>query len=108
MTNWIFRPEEIYPEVRGNPPDLFAFFGELAWRSAGSVGWGATHTRENDTGPDDANHALHGILILSDLGKKRGIRMEGLDILDVAPTASSLMGVTPPPGMAGKPIALPG
>ena len=39
------------------PPDLFVYFGDLRWRSVGTVGTGQIHTFENDTGPDDANHA---------------------------------------------------
>jgi predicted AlkP superfamily phosphohydrolase/phosphomutase len=56
-------PEEIYREVRGIPPDLIVYFGDLRWRSIGSVGWGEIHRHENDTGPDDANHAPYGVFI---------------------------------------------
>ena len=59
----VFRPEELYPEVNGIPPDLLVYFGNLAWRSIGTVGWNRIHFHENDTGPDDANHAPYGILI---------------------------------------------
>ena len=44
-----------------SPPDLIVYFGNLTWRSIGSVGDGRIHVRENDTGPDDANHAKNGI-----------------------------------------------
>jgi predicted AlkP superfamily phosphohydrolase/phosphomutase len=56
-------PEEIYREVRGIAPDLLVYFGDLRFRSIGTVGWGEVHLRGNDTGPDDANHAPYGILI---------------------------------------------
>lgn len=56
-------PEELYREVNGIPPDLIVYFGDLRWRSIGTVGWGRIHFQENDTGPDDANHAPHGIFI---------------------------------------------
>lgn len=59
----ILRPEELYPEVNGIPPDLFVYFGDLRWRSIGTIGWNRIHFHENDTGPDDANHAPHGIII---------------------------------------------
>ncbi|RLE38455.1 phosphodiesterase [Candidatus Acetothermia bacterium] len=59
----VLRPEELYSEVNGIPPDLFVYFGDLRWRSIGTVGWNRIHFHENDTGPDDANHALYGILI---------------------------------------------
>jgi hypothetical protein len=50
----VFRPEEIYSDLRNVPPDLLVHFGALAWRSIGGVGYGRLHVRENDTGPDDA------------------------------------------------------
>ncbi len=59
----VFRPEELYPAVNGIPPDLFVYFGDLRWRSIGTIGWNRIHFHENDTGPDDANHAPYGILI---------------------------------------------
>ena len=59
----VFRPEELYRKVRGIPPDLIVYFGDLRWRSIGTVGWGRIHFHENDIGPDDANHAPYGIFI---------------------------------------------
>lgn len=56
-------PEEVYREVNGAPPDLMVYFGDLKWRSSGTVGWGVIHRHENDTGPDDANHAPYGTFI---------------------------------------------
>ncbi|MBI2877271.1 MAG: alkaline phosphatase family protein [Candidatus Tectomicrobia bacterium] len=101
----VYRPEELYALRNGIPPDLIAYFGNLAWRSVGSVGLGTVHTFENDTGPDDANHAQHGILILSradgnwpgDVGEQRD-----LDILDVAPTVLQAMGMEVPTDMGGR------
>ena len=46
-------------------PDLIVHFGGLAWRSIGGVGYPTIHVRENDTGPDDCNHAQHGAFILA-------------------------------------------
>jgi predicted AlkP superfamily phosphohydrolase/phosphomutase len=61
----VYRPEQLWKEQRRIPPDLIAYFGNLAWRSAGSVGHGQVHTFENDTGPDDANHASDGMYIMA-------------------------------------------
>ena len=44
-------------QVRGVAPDLLVYFDNLGWRSVGSFGHGDVYTFENDTGPDDANHA---------------------------------------------------
>ena len=40
-------------------------FGDLLWRSVGQVGTGTVHVFENDTGPDDANHAHEGLYVLA-------------------------------------------
>jgi len=100
----VFRPEDVYPEVRNVAPDLIVYFGDLAWRSVGSIGSGRILTRENDTGPDDANHAQYGIFILRDPGSPPHGRLDGIDILDCAPTMLKLMGADVPTDMTGKPI----
>ncbi|MFH1536866.1 MAG: alkaline phosphatase family protein, partial [Patescibacteria group bacterium] len=38
MGNKIYRPEDLYKEVTGDPPDLLGFFGDLSWRPGGTVG----------------------------------------------------------------------
>ncbi|MBI5788564.1 MAG: alkaline phosphatase family protein [Candidatus Schekmanbacteria bacterium] len=98
----VYKPEEIYRTCNGVPPDLIALFGNLYWRSVGSVGLNTIHTFDNDTGPDDANHAQHGIFVMNtnDMGQK-GCR-ENLQIMDVAPTILHLLGITPPDDMHGK------
>lgn len=84
-------PEQLYREVRNVAPDLFAFFGDLYWRSAGTVGHGAIHLVENDTGPDGANHDWDGIFMMADgQDLRRGTPFQeqrtGLQLLDIAPT----------------------
>jgi predicted AlkP superfamily phosphohydrolase/phosphomutase len=67
------RPQEVYAQVNGIPPDLMIYFGDLAWRSIGTIGWNRVHVRDNDTGPDDANHAQDGLYIhVSPNGDSRG------------------------------------
>jgi predicted AlkP superfamily phosphohydrolase/phosphomutase len=60
----VLKPEQVYAQINNIPPDLIIYFGDLAWRSVGSVGNEDIHVFENDTGPDDANHAQHGMYIL--------------------------------------------
>jgi predicted AlkP superfamily phosphohydrolase/phosphomutase len=98
----VLKPEEVYQKVNGIAPDLMVYFGDLRWRSVGTVGGGAVHTRENDTGPDDANHDFHGIFLLSGPGVTARGERDGLNILDVFPTALSLLGESVPEGVQGR------
>jgi predicted AlkP superfamily phosphohydrolase/phosphomutase len=99
------RPQELYKVQRGVPPDLIIYFGNLDWRSVGSVGYGSIYTFENDTGPDDANHAQHGIFAMRVPGRvDTGRRLAGLRLYDVAPTILDLYGIPVPPEMQGRVI----
>ena len=100
----VFKPEEIYPVVNGIPPDLIVYFGDLRWRSVGSVGIGSIHTFENDTGPDEANHSQYGIFIMGGGGMKARGKVSGLHVMDVAPTVLNLLGLRVPEDMEGKVI----
>ena len=103
----VFKPEEIYHEVRGVAPDLIVYFGDLFWRSVGSVGHGSIYTFENDTGPDDCNHAQFGIVIKHDPDaheREGGRELTGLQLMDMAPTILQQFGVTIPADMQGKPF----
>jgi len=102
MNNKVFKPQEVYPECRGIPPDLIVYFGDLYWRAIGSVGRNGIHVLENDTGPDDANHAQHGIFILYDPAVQQGRRVGPLQIVDCAPTILRLLGLSIPQDMEGK------
>ena len=64
----VLRPQELWREQRGIPPDLVVYFGDLGWRSNGSLGHGRHWTYENDTGPDDANHDRNGLCIIAGPG----------------------------------------
>ncbi len=62
--NAVVWPERAYRRVRGLAPDLLVFFGDLHWRSLGSVGFAEGWFVGNDTGADEANHARHGFYAL--------------------------------------------
>ena len=104
----VHRAEDLYPkERRGVAPDLMVYFGNLAWRSVGSVGIGKIHTFENDTGPDDANHSAHGIFILCDPRQPvAAIERKDLQLMDVAPTILRLFDLPVPADMEGRVVTL--
>ena len=99
------KPEEIYQTVNRIAPDLIVYFGNLGWRSVGSLGLNSIHTLQNDTGPDDANHAQEGLYIYYDprtQGQGQGPRRH---LMDVAPTILDLMGMRAPKDMQGSTFA---
>src|SRR5262245_40754449 len=98
----VFRPDEVYRAVRNVAPDLIVHFGDLAWRSIGGVGYPTIHVLENDTGPDDCNHAQHGAFVLAGSTCPALGQFEGAHLLDIAPTLLELGGYDVPPTMQGR------
>jgi predicted AlkP superfamily phosphohydrolase/phosphomutase len=100
-------PERIYREVKNVAPDLFVFFGDLYWRASGTVGHGTIHLKENDTGPDGANHDWSGIFVMTEgralrAGGRQTEARSGLTLLDVAPTILHTFGQSAPAGLQGR------
>jgi predicted AlkP superfamily phosphohydrolase/phosphomutase len=94
-------PEEIYRECRGIAPDLVVYLGNLDWRSAGTVGNPTVHIFDNDTGPDDANHAQEGIFVWHGRGRAATSKPP-VSIYDIAPSILDYFNVPAPPEMIGK------
>ncbi|HET9772607.1 MAG TPA: alkaline phosphatase family protein [Acidimicrobiia bacterium] len=103
MGNRVHRPEDLYPVVNGIAPDLIAYFGDLRWRPVATMGLGL-YTFENDTGPDDANHAMDGIFVAA--GPRVPLRGEqcGAELMQIGPTVLGLYGLDPNPGTEVKPL----
>jgi len=97
----VFRPQDLYHEVNGVAPDLICYFGNLTWRSIGSLGDGRIQVRENDTGPDDANHAKMGVYVMAGPGMPT-TSPERATLFDIAPTVLSAMGYPVPADMQGQ------
>ena len=98
----VFKPDEIYREVRGVAPDLIVHFGGLSWRASGGVGYPDLHIFEDETGADDSNHAQHGSFVLVAPGNPLVGEVDGARLLDVAPTLLDLGGYDIPPSMQGR------
>jgi predicted AlkP superfamily phosphohydrolase/phosphomutase len=100
----VYRPEDLYEESHGVPPDLIVVFGDLFWRSVGTVGGDeGIQTLENDTGPDDANHAQDGLYVVAGPGIEARGRTDA-HLLDIAPTVLEVLGIEREPGMRGTSI----
>jgi len=97
----VYKPESVYKRADRVPPDLLVIFGDLHWRSVGTVGNPSIYTFENDTGPDDANHAQDGMYILAmPEGGPRG-QKDGPTLYDVAPTILKMLNQPVPGDMIG-------
>jgi predicted AlkP superfamily phosphohydrolase/phosphomutase len=99
--------KEGYRETANIAPDLSVFFGDLFWRASGSVGGGQIYTRNNDTGPDGANHDWNGVFMVapgSGTGSQTRGELKTSSLLDVAPTILDIFGLTPLPRMHGRRI----
>lgn len=104
MGNKCYKPEKIYAKVNGVAPDLVVIFGDLRWRSVGMVGSESIYTFENDTGPDDANHAQQGMYIVTHPSLPAKGRVNGPTLYDVTPTILTQLQVPVPLDMRGKPL----
>jgi predicted AlkP superfamily phosphohydrolase/phosphomutase len=103
MGTRVHKPEQLYRQMKGvAPPDLFVYFGNLRWRSVGTVGTGMLHTFENDTGPDDANHAQDGMVIVTGPGIAPRGPVAGMQLMDITPTVLRIFGVPVPPDLQGR------
>lgn len=100
----VLEPARTYRTVRGDPPDLMLYFGDLRWRSAGTVGHPGLFLTENDTGPDDAVHSFDGLFAFADPGRPGSEHLPAQQIIDIAPTLMTHLGVPIPPTMQGRPI----
>jgi predicted AlkP superfamily phosphohydrolase/phosphomutase len=98
----VYKPQDVYSEVRGVAPDLIVYFGDLEWRSVGQVGTGELFTYENDTGPDGANHDRTGVFVMAGAPGPSVGRRDGLRLIDVGPSILSLYGIDAPEGAQGR------
>ncbi|MBN1521128.1 MAG: alkaline phosphatase family protein [Candidatus Aureabacteria bacterium] len=89
----VYRPEKLYQTLNGDVPDLMAYFDDLAYRSAGTVGHKSLYLTENDTGPDDAMHDWDGIFIKYDPRNKKKEVKERISILDFKAEVLKVFGI---------------
>jgi len=94
----VFRRETIYsgPYVK-NAPDIL-FLPDLEYLLSERIRSYVFKNKEDGT----ASHRLHGIFLLCGPGVRKGKRIEGGHIMDVAPTILHLLGLPVPQGMDGR------
>ncbi len=96
----VLRPTEIYRATEGFPPDLLVYFDALRWRALSSFGE-TVWTRENDGGPDGANHHPDGVYLARHPQRVGRGELSGLQIQDVFASALEVLGITQPEGTLG-------
>ncbi len=106
MNNVVYEPQELYGEAKGDKPDLMVYFGNLDWRSAGTIGHDSLYLSENDTGPDDSVHSMEGVFIFRGKEKGMGRDLGRIQAEDIAPSLLRLFNVEIPADMKGKAIEL--
>ena len=89
----VYKPQQLYKILNGKPCDLVAYFDDLAYRSAGTVGHRKIFLDENDTGPDDAMHDWEGVFVMYDPKRKGGGKQSTMSILDFMPFVLKIMGI---------------
>ena len=103
LENRVWTPDELYPDLKGDPPDLMVVLDDLYWRPAGTLGHSGLFLKENDTGPDDAVHDWQGIYIhRAPASSGRGMR--DASIYQVAPIILEGLGLRIPAYMNAAPI----
>ena len=94
MGNQVFEPNSLYHGAIGDAPDLMVYFGNLDWRSAGTVGHGELYLSENDTGPDDSVHSMDGVMMVYDPRRNLGAKeIQGADVQQIAPILLEALGL---------------
>jgi predicted AlkP superfamily phosphohydrolase/phosphomutase len=100
------RPQDLYRKVDGVPPDPLMYFGDLHWRLVESVGLGSIYTFDKDTGPDEANHDWHWIIIMNQAGCEQGNAQPGykerVHLYEVGATVLNLFGLPADPQAVGR------
>jgi predicted AlkP superfamily phosphohydrolase/phosphomutase len=98
----VYKREELFhgPTVR-RLPDLVLYTDRARYVSFGHADFGSNKIVEASTG-QTGHHHLTGVLILNGPGVQQGVTLETANIMDVAPTILSYMGIDVPGHMDGR------
>jgi predicted AlkP superfamily phosphohydrolase/phosphomutase len=97
-----YKREELYHGARlPNAPDIILHTDRAKYVSFGHADFGSNQLIEPSIG-QTGHHTMDGIVILRGAGISAGSRIEGANIIDIAPTTLALMGLPVPAEMDGK------
>jgi predicted AlkP superfamily phosphohydrolase/phosphomutase len=97
-----YKREELYHGARlNNAPDIILHTDRSKYVSFGHADFGSNKLIEPSIG-QTGHHTMDGIVILRGAGIPAGARLEGANIIDIAPTTLALMGLAVPADMDGQ------
>jgi predicted AlkP superfamily phosphohydrolase/phosphomutase len=97
----VYKREELFHgPATGRLPDLVLYTDRARYVSFGHADFGSNQIVEPSTG-QTGHHHLTGVLILNGPGVRKGVTLDKANIMDVAPTVLSYMGLDVPGHMDG-------
>jgi len=100
----VIKPQEHYPVVNGDYPDLMVYLMIYTGGQPGQLGYGSLYLEEMIPGRMTLFHDYNGIYILYDPASPGG-RKKGARIIDIAPTVLKLLGGPAVPDLQGQAIS---
>lgn len=98
----VYRREELFHGERAtHAPDLFIMPADLRYQAFGEYQF-PSRTWLSRAHDRSGAHRLNGLLMLAGEGARHGVRLEGTNIMDLAPTILAALGVPIPPEMDGR------
>lgn len=98
----VVRPAELDQATSADVADLLVCFRELSWRAASEVGASGRVARSHEDGYDEAANVPVGSFILVAPNSPLEGEIEGVRLVDLAPTLLELAGQAVPAAMTGR------
>ncbi len=83
-------------------PDLFIYFDECRYNISELIGYDSIYSYETLLGPDDGGHGEFGYFAVVGPRLAKGQEMQGVTLLDIAPTVLDALGIDIPVDMEGS------
>lgn len=103
VVDHVYRREEVYHgSSLQHAPDIVFLPHNLEYFGFGEYEFGSNRIIEPVRRGISGTHRMDGIVLMAGEPVKQGVRIEGAEIIDLAPTILHLLGVHVPPNMDGR------